>query len=129
MAAGKGGAMPQRSAAGSPPARQPANSVPLEQVHDALAHLYDPGHLQTHPLAARVGGTDGAGRGRTLQRTVLDVLEALKPPRDGKPGPKAIRRYQLLKRRYVDGLAAEEVRGELLVGRSEYYREHQRALE
>jgi hypothetical protein len=85
--------------------------------------------LQSHPLAVRIGGADRTGRGQALQRMVLDALEALKPPRDGTPGPKAIRRYQLLKRRYVDGLTAEAVQGELLVGRSEYYREHQRALE
>src|SRR5262245_13518009 len=103
--------------------------VPAEQVRDALAHLYDPGHLQTHPLAALVGGSDRVGRGGALRQALLDAVDALKPPRESAPGSKAVRRYQLLKRRYLDGLAPEAVQGELLVGRSEYYREHQRALE
>src|SRR5262245_51262773 len=103
--------------------------VPAEQVRDALAHLYDPGHLQTHPLAALVGGSDRVGRGGALRQALLDAVDALKPPRESAPGSKAVRRYQLLKRRYVDGLAPETVQGELLVGRSEYYREHQQAVE
>src|SRR5688572_28191307 len=93
-----------------------------QQVRDVLAHLYDPGYLQTHALAGGFGG------GRALRGAVVDVVEALKPPRDGKPGPKAIRRHELLRLRYVDGLPAEEVQRQLLVGRSEYYREHERAV-
>ena len=110
------------------PADPPAVAVSPEQVRDALAHLYDPGHLQTHPLAALVDSADRTNRGRSLQRVLLEAVEALKPAREGKPGPMAVRRHRLLQRRYVDGLAWEAVRDELVVGRSEYYREHQEAI-
>jgi predicted ATPase len=103
--------------------------VRVEQVRDALAHLYDPGHLQTHPLAALLGGTERTSRGRALRQTLLDAVAALRPVPDGRPGPKALRRHQILTRRYLDGLAPASVQAELLVGRSEYYREHQQALE
>ena len=121
--------MPVDPAAASPPAARQASAVPPERVRDALAHLYDPGHLQTHPLAALLGGSDRANRGRALRHALLDAVEALKPSREGKPGPKALRLYQLLKRRYVDGLSPEAVQKELVIRRSEYYREHQQALE
>jgi hypothetical protein len=123
----KGGAMTPRAAASPGAAGQPT-AVPVEQVRDALAHLYDPGHLQTHPLADLAGGSERTGRGRALQRALLEAVEALKPARDGNPGPKALRRYRLLKRRYVDGLSPEAVQRELLIGRSEYYREHEQAV-
>jgi predicted ATPase len=113
------------------PPRGPDQATPVlaAQVQDALLHLYDPGHLQTHPLAALVGGTERSSRGRALQRALVEAVDALKPPRDGAPGPKAVRRYRLLKLRYLDGLAPEAVRREVLIGRSEYYREQQRAIE
>ena len=118
-----------RAAASPGAAGRPTGDVPVGQMRDALGHLYDPGHLQTHPLAALVGDADRAGRGRALQRALLEAVEALKPPRDGRPGPKALRRYHLLKRRYVDGLSPEVVEGELLIGRREYRREHEQALQ
>src|SRR5262245_25027170 len=110
-------------------APQSRAAVPAVQVRDALAHLYAPGHLQTHPLAALVGGSDRAGRGRALRRALLDAVDALKPPREGAPGSPAARRYQLLTRRYLDGLSPEAGQRELLIGRSADYREHQRAVE
>jgi non-specific serine/threonine protein kinase len=79
-------------------------------------------------LADLAGGSERTGRGRALQRALLEAVEALKPARDGNPGPKALRRYRLLKRRYVDGLSPEAVQRELLIGRSEYYREHEQAV-
>src|SRR5262245_17070012 len=120
----------QRAEAAEPDGGDAASApgVPAAQVRDALAHLHDPGHLQTHPLAALAGGPDRTGRGRALERALLEAVEALEP-QDGKPGPKAVRRYQLLKRRYVDGLTPESVRAELLIGRSEDYRAHQQAPE
>jgi predicted ATPase len=104
-------------------------SLPIEQVRDALAHLHDPVHLQTHPLAALVGVSDRVSRGRALQRALLEAVDALQPSRDGAPRPRALRQHRLLTRRYVDGLPWEAVRGELLISRSEYYRDHQQALE
>lgn len=77
---------PPRSAASPGAAGQPTADVPVEQVRDALAHLYDPGHLQTHPLAALAAGSDGTSRARALQRALLEAVEALKPVQGGRPG-------------------------------------------
>jgi len=43
--------MTPRAAAWPGAAGQPT-PIPPEKVRDALAHAYDPGHLQTHPLPA-----------------------------------------------------------------------------
>ena len=103
------------------PARSDAATLEA-QVRDALAHLYDPVHLQTHPLAAPLGGA------RTLRKSIEEAVDALKPPRDGRPRPGAVRRYELLRLRYLEAEAVDEVQRKLLIGRSEYYREHERAI-
>jgi predicted ATPase len=96
-------------------------AAPLEQLREALAGLHDPATLERHPLAARLGG------GRALRKAIEDAVAALKP-RDGKAGARVERRHRLLALRYLDALPVEEVQRRLLIGRSEYYREHQAAL-
>jgi predicted ATPase len=95
---------------------------PLDELRAALAHLHDPGRLQSHPLASAAGG------GKALRAALEDAIAAIKPSRDGKGGARAERRYELLRLRYLDALGAEEVQRKLLVSRSEYYREHSEAL-
>jgi predicted ATPase len=103
------------------PAAQQAAPV-AAQLRDALAHLYDPTLLETHPLAGALGG------GKALRRALEEAVGALAPARDGRGGPKARRRHELLALRYLEGLAVETVQERLAIGRSEYYREHERAL-
>jgi hypothetical protein len=108
MADRKGSAMtPPRAAASAGAAGKPTAVVPVERVHGALAPRDDPPDLRTRASAARARGGDRAGRGRALQLALLDAVEALTPTRDGKPGPKALRRYRLPKRRRVAGPARE----------------------
>jgi predicted ATPase len=92
-----------------------------QQTRGALAALHDPGALERHPLAAGYGG------GKALRRSLEDALAGLKP-RAGKGGARADRRHRLLTLRYLDALPVEQVQRELLIGRSEYYREHERAI-
>jgi hypothetical protein len=109
---------------------QPAAGLPAEQVRDALAHLYDPGHLQTHPLAALAAPSPAApSAGRALRQALLEAVDALRPERGGVPNTKAVRRHGILRLRYLEGRSIEEILAALTIGRSEYYREHQRALE
>src|SRR5262245_47554350 len=98
------------------------SQAPPDRVREALAHLYDPGYLQMHALAAAAGG------GKGLRSALEQAIDALEPARDGKGGPRAERRHALLSLRYLDALAVDEVRRRLLISRSEYYREHQEAL-
>ena len=93
----------------------------LPRVREALAGLHDPAALERHPFAAAVGG------GRALRRALEDAIDAL-APRAGKGGSRAGRRHRLLTLRYLEALPVDEVQRHLLIGRSEYYREHERAV-
>jgi hypothetical protein len=101
---------------------QPGAPISAAQVRGVLARLHDPGALATHPLAAL------AGDGRGLRRALEEALDALKPARGGRPAPQVGRRHELLRLRYLEGLAVEEVQRRLLIGHAEYYRAHAQAL-
>src|SRR5688500_17969277 len=99
-----------------------------DQVRDALAHLYDTVHLQSHALAQLVAARGSpserdapAGRGRRLRRDMLDAIEALRS--SGEAGV-AARRHQALVLRYVDGLDVPAITARLALGRSQYYTDH-----
>jgi non-specific serine/threonine protein kinase len=106
-------------------------------VRDALARLYDPVFLQTHPLGRALGLPPGGGRGepgaalvgRVLRHRLLDAIRRLRP--EGKAGEAAVgawRRHRLLELRYVEALDPPTVRTQLGIEKSQYYREHARAL-
>src|SRR5438067_6639463 len=99
----------------------------LARVVDALAHLYDTGRLQTHPLA-RADQDGRVAGGRALRQELLDAVEALRPERGTPAGAAPGRAYELLKLRYVEGLTAPAVQDRLAIAKSEYYREHRRAV-
>ena len=102
------------------------------QVRDALAHLYDPVYLQTHPLvrmAQREVGMAAVVAGRFLRQQILEAIAALRPDTDATARDPAGRRFQLLTLRYVEGLEVANVQTRLAVSRSEYFREQRRALD
>jgi len=103
-----------------------------ELLRDALLHLYDVAYLQTHPLARFVeipSGSSTALRGKLLLQTLLDAIESLRPP-DGTPSNShSWRRYRLLELRYLEALSAADVYAELAISKTQYQRDHARALE
>jgi hypothetical protein len=102
------------------------------QVRDALRHLHDRTRLQTHHLA-RFVGPDGdkrtVGSGKLLQDTLLATIEALRPGPNTPANAASGRSYQVLVERYVEGNDVEDVQATLAIGKTEYYAEHQRAIE
>jgi predicted ATPase len=132
MGAPAGQAVAARAGA---PARPPDDFA--RQVHDALAHLYDPVTLQTHPLhrwLTRGPGAApparGAHAGRVLQQRLLDAIALLQPrvKRTERTGAHRDRGYQLLQLRYVDGLDPVAVQQQLGISSAQYYRDHARAV-
>jgi predicted ATPase len=103
-------------------------------VLDALTHLYDPVVLQTHPLARMLaaGGAVGAtpgDAGEALRRRLLDAIAHLRPPaKAGEAAAGAWRRHRLLELRYVEAVGPRAVQEQLGIEKSQYYREHARAL-
>jgi hypothetical protein len=94
------------------------------EVRAALARLHDPAGLRVDRLLRFLRDTrpDDAGAGGALRADLLGGLTALEAqPRGG-------RLHQLLRRRYVDGLSAPVVQADLAIGKSAYYRQHDRAV-
>jgi predicted ATPase len=105
----------------------------VQQVRDALAHLYDPAALRRHPLAEALapppGAAPAADAGRALRQRLLDAIARLRPPAKAGEASRAWRRHRLLELRYVEALDPPLVREQLGIEKSQYYREHARAVD
>jgi len=103
----------------------------VTQLRDALAHLYDPVHLQNHPLADALIDAQSLGqmtRAQQLRRILLDALEQLSPP-DHATTTEDHACYQALHYRYLDGLSVEEIGGILAMSPRQIYRKLREGVE
>ena len=102
----------------------------VELVRDALIHLYDPSHLQTHELlgAMEDAGSTAATRGKRLYEALLDAIETLRPVVGTDAQSRAWRAYRILELRYIDGREAASVMTEVALSKNQYHRDHNRAL-
>ena len=94
------------------------------QVRDVLAHLLDPVHLQSHPLAASlVAGDvhDPGVRAQLLREAVLQAIADLKPAGSVPSTDPAARPHTILSRKYIQGFSNERFRG-ALIGRRQFFR-------
>ncbi len=102
------------------------------EIREALAHLHDVATLRRLPLVRFVqsmGGARGLGDGEALQLSLRAAIGALCPSSLADPRAAGGRSSQLLTLRYLDGHDVASVLPELALGRSQYYRDHQRALD
>ena len=103
----------------------------IEQVRDALAHLYDHVHLQRHPLAERLAAPQSVTtrtRGQELRRILLDAIEALNPG-DNVPLRATERRaYAILFGLYVEGGERHKVAESLGIGDRQLRRDQTEAI-
>ncbi len=88
----------------------------IEQLRDALNHLYDPERLRRSALAACFGVANRFDTAAALQRILIDAIAALKPPPGEPPQSVAWQIYEPLFYRYVEQLSAEEVADQLGIG-------------
>lgn len=103
----------------------------IAQLRDALAHLYDPAHLQNHPLADALIDAqtlEQMTRAQKLRRILLDALEELSPP-DHTVAAEDSACYQALHYRYLDGLSVEEIGGILAMSPRQIYRKLREGVE
>jgi predicted ATPase len=91
-------------------------------VHDALAHLHEPGVLARHPLC---GAAPGGGTG--LRRWLVDGVDALRPG-PGAPA-EAGRAHRILRDRFVEGTPVPALCRSLALSRSAYFRAQARAID
>src|SRR5579883_977764 len=103
------------------------------QLRSALASLYDPVSLRSHPFArgllAADTGLSRAEAGQALRQELLGAIDSLKPPGQAVAGAKAWRVYDLLKLRYVEARDPVDVQHQLAMSKSQYYREHEAAVD
>lgn len=101
-------------------------------VRDALLHIHDPAHLQTHPLGELVlsdRASPGIGaRGRLLFQALLDAIELTRPSPGTRTGSRDWRVYSILEQRYIDGREIADVADAMGIGKNQYHRDHRRAL-
>lgn len=106
-----------------------------EELNKALSHLYDLAFLETSLLTTlmpdNVGASAfaGASLGKVLRKAIIDAIESLRPPEGTPSDDAAWRPYRILEARYVAGLSHTDIEESLFLGKSQYYREHTRALE
>lgn len=103
----------------------------LELVRDALVNLYDPAHLQRHPLRVLVAGErlGAVGQGKLLRQMLLDAIESLHPAHGIASRSRAWRTYRILELRYIEGNEVASVMEQLAIGKSQYHRDHHHALQ
>ncbi len=98
-----------------------------EMVHQALECLYDnvalsrAGLVSHFPQLASLLAMDE--RAEVLRSTLLEAIEALRPPRRVSFGALESRGYDVLTLRYVEGMSIERMEAELSVGRRQIYRD------
>jgi predicted ATPase/DNA-binding CsgD family transcriptional regulator len=112
------------------PADDSAWAAFREGVHGALVRLHDTPALETHRLAevARsADSSDAATPGRALRDALLAAINAIGPL--AQDAAEETRAFRLVRLRYLEGAPIEEIRRQLAIGRSEYFREHGRALD
>jgi len=104
----------------------------VQQVKEALEHIYDLGYLQNHPLAQEVRhGTVTASEiaGQRLRRELAAALETLNPG-EGVPfsAPHA-RFYNLLDLHYMEKMTVREAAHEIGISLRQAQRDLRRAIE
>jgi non-specific serine/threonine protein kinase len=102
------------------------------QVREALVHLNDLATLRRLPLVqfmSSEGCPRGMGDAEALQQALHEAIGALRPSVPTDSMAPVGRSYHLLTLRYVAGLDVASVLPKLALARSEYYRDHQRALD
>lgn len=114
------------------PERADPSEAAVNQVKDALEHLYDLSYLQKHLLAQEEGRTANGVieiAGERLRRELAAAVESLSPgPNVPFRAPQA-RLYNLLTLHYVEGVTVHEAAHKLGISRRQAHRDLRRGLE
>lgn len=103
-----------------------------KQVKDALEHLYDTAHLETHPLLSHIAETPSATRttrAQKLRAWLKDAIEQLRPQQELVAQSPEWRSYLALRYRYVQGMSQGEIESELGISLRQLQRELHKGLD
>jgi len=101
----------------------------VEQLRDALNHLYDPDRLCRSPLAERFGVARRPDASSALQQILIEAIGSLQPPASTPTQSRAWRIHELLFYRYVQQHTVDMVADQLGVTIRHLRREQRAALE
>lgn len=104
----------------------------VEQIKQALEHLYDFAYLQQHSLARVYDGTNGLSArtaGQQLRYELVNAIETLKPMRESHFRAPDARLYNILHLIYVESLTIQETAVELGLSERQAYRDLKRGQE
>ncbi|HIC88547.1 MAG TPA: response regulator, partial [Anaerolineae bacterium] len=104
----------------------------IEQIKQALEHLYDLRFLERHPLAPAAAATIGGSTetpGQRLRRDLIAAIEALSPGSNVPFRSPHARLYYLLYVHYVEGMTIQEAAHELAISPRQAYRDLRRGQE
>ena len=106
-----------------------SRSPSARDLRKALADLHDAVALRRNPLIQNVVLSSGADRVAALREWLVNGINALQPGAEVPGDSRAWRPYRVLQLRYVEARSAVEVERLLAISTSQYYREHQAALD
>lgn len=94
-------------------------------------NLYDPAHLEVHPLVGMLGlsPTPGQTRGQALRELLVDAVEHLRPASGVPFDDPAWCAYRIMRQRYIEVQTLEVICRELGISRTTFYRYHKDALD
>jgi len=109
----------------------PVPEMFIRDVKDALSNLYDPIHLQSHPLVEQL--TLPAGRGETagevLRQLFWDTIKSLQPATSIPISAPEWTTYRLFWLHYVQAFTLAQTCEELGLSQRSFYRRHREGLE
>jgi CheY-like chemotaxis protein len=107
------------------------NAAFVRHVKDALDNLYDPVHLQVHPLidALTLRRLPRETGGEALRKLLWEAVDALKPPASVPLHRPEWLSYRLLSLHYIQLFDQEAVQRELGLAERTFYRRLQEAVE
>lgn len=103
-----------------------------KQVKDALEHLYDTAHLETHPLLSQFAEGSSATRttrAQKLRALLKNTIEHLRPQTETVARSPEWRSYLALRCRYVQGMSQTEIENELGISLRQLQRELHKGLD
>jgi CheY-like chemotaxis protein len=101
----------------------------LEQLREALQHLYDPDQLRRSPLAAFFGLANRFDTSTAMRNVLVEAIDALKPKDDNPSQERAWRIYDSLYYGYVQRLNQQAVADQLGLSARQLRREKHAAIE
>lgn len=101
----------------------PAANSFLQDLREALHHLYDPDHLRRSPLTRLFGVAGRYDAPSALRRILTAGIESLEPPASEPPYSRVWRMYQALDYLYVQQMTQEQAAEQMAISDRQLRRE------